>query len=106
MDAITQTLSSLSDEEKKIHRSSFMHFIKTLGSNSEIVSAKCRDGSEYESVFHTATPFAGKDFRVCVKGVKAKVCIFHFLFISISYQFSKCLFTLLLTFFQFLHYQY
>jgi hypothetical protein len=66
-------LSRLSDQQKKTHREAFLHHLKCLTASSESVTAKCRDGRTFDAVFHTATPFAGKDFRVCLKVAIAKV---------------------------------
>jgi hypothetical protein len=70
---LTKYNNGLTDEERKIHRETFLHFVKQLGAGSETVSTKCRDGRTFDAVFHTATPFAGKDFRVCLKAARAKV---------------------------------
>ncbi len=66
-------MSRLSDQQKKTHRESFLHHLKCLTASSESVTANCRDGRTFDAVFHTATPFAGKDFRVCLKVAIAKV---------------------------------
>jgi len=68
---IAKHTASLSDDSRKIHRETFLHFMKNIGTSSAEVTAKCRDGRSFDAVFHTATPFQGKDFRVCLKAARA-----------------------------------
>jgi len=77
-DLIGKYLGTLSEEDSKIHRETFLHFVKQVGAGSEKVSVKCSDGRSFDAVFYTATPFVGKDFRVCVKAALAKVCCIPF----------------------------
>jgi hypothetical protein len=74
LDNINKHLTSLSDESSKIHRECFLDFVKNLGAASAEVTTSCKDGRHFDAVFHTATPFVGKDFRVCLKATRAKVC--------------------------------
>jgi hypothetical protein len=69
--ALAEHLNSLSDEQRKIHRETFHHFIKCLVAES--VTVKCHDGRIFDGVFNTATPFVGRDFRLCLKRSSAKV---------------------------------
>ena len=73
VDQIAKHTDSLSEEARKIHRETFLHFMKNLATSSAEVTAKCRDGRSFNAVFHTATPFQDKDFRVCLKATRAKV---------------------------------
>ena len=80
--ALTEHLNSLSDEQKKIHRVAFHHFLKCLVAES--VTAKCHDGRTFDGIFNTATPFVGRDFRLCLKRTSAKVRSAFSAFHSIS----------------------
>ena len=70
---LAKYIEGLSDEDSKVHRETFLHFVKQVGAGSENVKVQCRDGRNFDGVFNVATPFAGKDFRVCVKAARATV---------------------------------
>lgn len=63
----------LSSEDQQLHRQAFLHFLNGLASNSSEVTAKCVDGKNIKAIFHTMTPFPGRDFQVCMKGAQAVV---------------------------------
>ena len=67
LDQVKAQQMSLDEEGKKIHRQTFLHFVKNLASASESTTTICRDGKSYDAAFHTGTPFPGKDFQVCLK---------------------------------------
>ena len=70
---LAKYIGGLSEEDRRIHREAFLQFVQQVGACSEKVNVQCRDGRSFDGVFHTATPFAGKDFRVCVKAARATV---------------------------------
>jgi hypothetical protein len=72
-DMLTKFIGGMSEEDGKIHRETFLQFVKHVGAGSEKVNVQLHDGRSFDALFYTATPFAGKDFRVCVKAARAKV---------------------------------
>jgi hypothetical protein len=65
--------ASLTEEQKALHRQSFIHFAKCLAGNSPEIFAATVDGKQYKGVYNTMTPFPGEDFRVCVRSSMAVV---------------------------------
>ena len=71
--AIAKYKNSLSEEQKALHRQSFIHLAKCLAGNSPEIYAATQDGKQYKGVYNTITPFSGEDFRVCVRSAMVVV---------------------------------
>jgi len=67
--ALAQSLSTISEDGREGHRNAFLCFLRTLEGNS--VDLVTTTGKTYHGVFHTATPFAGRDYKVAIKAAKA-----------------------------------
>ena len=64
------------------NRAAFMSFFDAIVGKE--VETKLIEGPSIKGMHHTATPFAGKDFVVCIKASRPEVCGQVILSVSVS----------------------
>ena len=82
--------ASLTEEQKALHRQSFIHFAKCLAGNSPEIFAATVDGKQYKGVYNTMTPFPGEDFRVCVRSSMAVVSTWFIMVLLETFSSISC----------------
>ena len=63
----------MTPEQRVSNRGAFLSFFDAIA-GKEVETKLIEKGSSVKGLHHTSTPFAGKDFMVCIKASRPEVC--------------------------------